>query len=131
MKSGFVVTDEEVERRMRDAAQLFNDACLAALSQPGMADQPAEQLQGQALSLAVQMLFMADQLVPGAETEKRFYKAEPKDTCARVQGLASGLGHVISMNTHPLARSIYLILATSTLEKAATDRSAFTAAVKK
>ena len=92
------VTDPDVERRMQDAATALLDVCIHSM--PASCQGVAPPMGG-AMALAVQAIFMADQLQIGkqlgergmtAEQHREFLKSMPE----RFTGLGVGLGHCIA-----------------------------------
>lgn len=111
MNVGGPVTDEAVERRIQDAAHVLLDLCTAQNSRmPDDFSHPREMGVAQALSMAVQAVFMADYINAGEAVEKRLqgYGMEGIDMRARFFGLGVGVGHCIGAVVQPAHRATAL-----------------------
>jgi len=99
--SGGPITDDKVERQIQDAAHILLDLCVAQNSSPGDSAFPAEFGLAQALSMAVQAVFMADHLKVGEELAERMKGSAMAETemKARFFGLGVGVGHCIAACT--------------------------------
>lgn len=93
------LTDDAVEGRIRDAAQLLLDLCIAAtpLDAPGGTGPDAHQ--AGALGLAIQALFVAEIMPAGtiAERIKKPGAITLSQIAMRATGLGAGVGNCLGM----------------------------------
>lgn len=93
------LTDDAVEGRIRDAAQVLLDLCLAAtpLDAPGGTGPAAHQ--AGALGLAIQALYVSE-IMPGgtiAERIKKPGRITVEEIAMRATGLGAGVGNCLGM----------------------------------
>lgn len=109
--AGGPITDADIERRIQDAAHVLLDLCTAQNS-AATADTPfpAEFGMAQALSMAVQAVFMADHLAVGTDLAERMKgKAiSATEMKSRFFGLGVGVGHCVAACTTPVATLVAL-----------------------
>lgn len=87
---GLVASDQEV--RIRDAALVLLDLCFVAAAPAASESTTAEQRQAMALDLAVQAVFMAEELRPGIAMARRGDMLGTRSVAAKAMGLGSGAG---------------------------------------
>lgn len=118
------ITDADTERRMQDAATALIDVCIHSMPESCRGASPPL---GSALALAVQAIFMADQLRVGAALGDRRIPASENDGFLRslperFTGLGIGLGHCIgSLPPGPL-QSVAILTLTGSIENGVAQR---------
>lgn len=97
------ITDEATERQIQDAAQVLLDLCLAACPAPPQ-DVPDVQhyQEAQAMSVAIQAVFMVDHLQVGKALSERSKGVKAITLRTRAFGLGVGVGQCLSALTDPV-----------------------------
>lgn len=110
-----IIKDPEAERRIQDAAHVLIDLCNAAIPVEGTDDSAKRQRTAQSLSLAVQVIFMVDDLQIDKSHADRLKGSNMSQErlVTRFFGLGAGIGHAISCIFSPIGQ----IVALQSLEK--------------
>ncbi len=119
------LTDDAVEGRIRDAAQVLLDLCIAAtpLDAPGGTGPEAHQ--AGALGLAIQALFVAEIMPAGtiAERVKTPGAVTINQIAMRATGLGAGVGNCLGMIVDPGGHLIGLTAFSSSMTLAMRERA--------
>lgn len=119
------LSDDAVEGRIRDAAQVLLDLCIAAtpLDLPGGDSREAHQ--AGALGLAIQALFVAEVMPAGtiAERVTKAHGISVKEIAMRSTGLGAGVGNCLGMIVDPGGQLIGLTAFSSSMTLAMRERA--------
>lgn len=118
------LSDDAVEGRIRDAAQVLLDLCIAAtpIDLPGGDSREAHQ--AGALGLAIQALFVAEVLPAGtiAERVTKAHGISVKEIAMRATGLGAGVGNCLGMILDPPGQILGIAAFSKAMSMAMSER---------
>lgn len=121
-----IIKDPEAERRIQDAAHVLIDLCNAAIPVEGTDDSAKRQRTAQSLSLAVQVIFMVDDLQIDKSHADRLKGSnmDQERLVTRFFGLGAGVGHAVSCIFSPIGQLLAISAFEKGMEAGSGDRDA-------